>query len=233
MKKLTQILIAAGITASVAVPTQSHASALLAAGAGLLAAGGVVGAAAGLITGLLLGKNLAPGGCENGGSGPGCSANTDVNVNVNIDPEAHGKFVQLNSGNIHGQTKIHNLLMRNDGDVKVETMAVANNISVELDLGDVSNVNYLYQNNSGDVTASTEIQQSIFSKTGNVELTTTAVANTISIAGLSDKMSNLGIAQCNTGDVTASTKFYHDPLSLTVNTSAIGNNISIGKKTSE
>ncbi|MDH4396765.1 MAG: hypothetical protein QE278_13890 [Limnobacter sp.] len=175
-------------------------------------------------------------GCTVGSTDPACTSNITTNVtvktNVDLDVDSKGVFVQLNSGDITSVIDISNLKMINEGDINVTSTAVANNFSVNLiDNSTGPMLKHIHQKNTGDVTSIIDITQSAYSKPGDVLIDSTAVANNFSftreLATNGTSLAELSIAQCNTGDVTSLVSFARDPLSLAVNSTAVGNNIAI------
>lgn len=166
--------------------------------------------------------------CNNNTSA-NCNESVEVSLNtdINIDPDTSGVFLQSNTGDILSATTLKNLVISDGGSLTVDTSAVANNLSVDMtDSGPVE-VRFVSQTNSGNVGAITDITESGVSDAVTITLTTTAVANNLSITTAGNSLAELGAVQCNTGDVVASTTFRHDPLNFTVNTTAVGNNINI------
>lgn len=175
-------------------------------------------------------------GCTTGSTDPACTSNINTNVTVkttvDLDPDSKGVYVQLNSGDITSVIDVNNLKMINKGDIKVSSTAVANNANISI-LNNTAGpvLKHINQKNSGDVTSIIDITQSFTSQPGDVKLDSTAVANNFSftreLATNTTSLAELSIAQCNTGDVTSLVSFARDPLSLAVNSSAVGNNIAI------
>jgi hypothetical protein len=175
-------------------------------------------------------------GCTTGSTDPACTSNVTTNVtvktNVDLDLDSKGVFVQLNSGDITSVIDVNNLKMIGQGDIIVTSTAVANNFSVNLiDNSTGPMLKHIHQKNTGDVTSIIDITQSITSKPGDVTIDSTAVGNNFSfqrdLATNATSLAELSIAQCNTGDVTSLVSFARDPLSLAVNSTAVGNNIAI------
>ncbi|MDX1668434.1 MAG: hypothetical protein R3194_03360 [Limnobacter sp.] len=152
-----------------------------------------------------------------------------LNTDIDIDPDSMGVFVQNNTGHVTAITELKNLIIKKDGKLIVDTQAVANNVSVDFEDAGPIEVSYVAQSNSGNVTAITDIRQNWKSKPDTVEITTTALANNLSISTAGGGLSDLGAVQCNTGNVTAITRFTHDPKTFEINTVAVGNNLSIGR----
>lgn len=160
-----------------------------------------------------------------------CTPQIEVSLetDIDVDPDSNGVFVQSSTGNVTSITDLNNLIIRRNGELIVDTQAVANNLTIDYKRAGPIEVKYTAQSNSGDVTAITDISQNWRSKPKTVELTTTALANNLAITTAGNGLSGLGAIQCNTGDVTAITRFNNDPKSFTVNTVAVGNNLSIGR----
>jgi hypothetical protein len=175
-------------------------------------------------------------GCTAGSTDPACTSNITTNVtvktNVDLDVDSKGVFVQLNSGDITSVIDVNSLKMINEGDITITSTAVANNFSLNiLDNSAGPVLKHINQKNTGDVTSIIDITQSITSKSGDVMIDGTAVGNNFSftreLSTNGTSLAELSIAQCNTGDVTSLVSFARDPLSLAVNSTAVGNNIAI------
>lgn len=175
-------------------------------------------------------------GCTVGSSDPACSSNITTNVTVkttvDLDADSKGVFVQLNSGDIASVIDITNLKMIDQGDIKVSSTAVANNFSLNLiDNSTGPVLKHINQKNTGDVVSIIDITQSSYSKPGDVTIDSTAVGNNLSftreLATNTTSLAELSAAQCNTGDIGSQISFARDPLSLAVNSTAVGNNIAI------
>lgn len=167
--------------------------------------------------------------CSQNDPAANCNESVEVSLNtdINIDPDTAGVFLQSNTGDILSPTTLTNLVISDGGSLTVETSAIANILNIDMtDSGPVE-VRFVSQNNSGNVGAVTDITEGGVSDAATISLTTTAVANNLSISTAGHSLAELGAAQCNTGDVVASTTFRRDPLHFTVNTTAVGNNISI------
>lgn len=167
--------------------------------------------------------------CDKNEPAANCNESVEVSLNtdINIDPDTSGVFLQSNTGDILSATTLKNLVISDGGSLTVDTSAIANNLSVDMtDSGPVE-VRFVSQTNSGNIGAVTDITERGVSDAATITLTTTAVANNLSITTAGHSLAELGAVQCNTGDVVASTTFRRDPLHFTVNTTAVGNNINI------
>lgn len=167
--------------------------------------------------------------CNNNDPAANCNESVEVSLNtdINIDPDTSGVYLQSNTGNILSATTLKNLVISDGGSLTVDTSAIANNLSVDMTGSGPVEVSFVSQTNSGNVGAVTDITERGVSDAATISLTTTAVANNLSITTAGHSLAELGAVQCNTGDVVASTTFRRDPLHFTVNTTAVGNNINI------
>ncbi|HEX5486591.1 hypothetical protein [Limnobacter sp.] len=167
---------------------------------------------------------------------PTCNSSTDVTVNFGssyqLDPNHAGIYLQNNTGDNAALGDLQHVVITNNGNVDISTAAVGNSIQVNLQnaSGDLA-LNHVNQVNSGDQVAKT-VLGTAGNTTGEISLSTTAVGNNFSVTAenTSLNLSSLSVNQCNTGNMTANTQYFWDPTKLAVNTSAIGNAVSITVK---
>lgn len=182
---------------------------------------------------LLVGASLPAFACAP--TDPTCSSATDVTVNFGssyqLDPNHAGIYLQNNTGDNAALSDLKHVVITNNGNVDISTAAVGNSIQVNLQNSSNVALNHINQVNSGDQSAKT-VLATAGNTVGEISLSTTAVGNNFSVnaENTSLNLSSLSVNQCNTGNMTANTQYFWDPTKLAVNTSAIGNAVSITVK---
>lgn len=182
---------------------------------------------------LLVGASLPVFACAP--TDPTCSSATDVTVNFGssyqLDPNHAGIYLQNNTGDNAALSDLKHVVITNNGNVDISTAAVGNSIQVNLQNSSDLALNHINQVNSGDQSAKT-VLATAGNTVGEISLSTTAVGNNFSVTAenTSLNLSSLSVNQCNTGNMTANTQYFWDPTKLAVNTSAIGNSVSINVK---
>lgn len=182
---------------------------------------------------LLIGASLPAFACAP--TDPTCSSATDVTVNFGssyqLDPNHAGIYLQNNTGDNAALSDLKHVVITNNGNVDISTAAVGNSIQVNLQNSSNVALNHINQVNSGDQSAKT-VLATAGNTVGEISLSTTAVGNNFSVnaENTSLNLSSLSVNQCNTGNMTANTQYFWDPTKLAVNTSAIGNAVSITVK---
>lgn len=162
---------------------------------------------------------------------PDCASNVSVNntikSNYDIQGNHSGVYVQLNKGAGLSEVKLTNVLTPDSGKVTARADSIGNNFSSFFE-GSTLPLSHVVQTNSGAQGASVTMTQNRLSKPDAVTLTSFAIGNNLNTeVQLGTTLKDFSAIQCNTAAITAKSSFAHDPINLTVNSVAYGNNISL------